>query len=149
MIVLLIFAVALFAVAVSLGAMAVLQPRVRRAAYLSQIGAYGYAGRPDAASTAKTPRQTRKSLDQLATSLGDFVAKHIVNLHEEEIQRELITAGFYRIGARRFLGYRALTAIVLPVVFIWLFGIGGAPIFVIAIFALIGLVVGWIGPSFV
>jgi tight adherence protein C len=147
MIVLLVLAVALFAVAVSLGAAALLQPRIRAREHLTQINAaYGYSGRVEA--PVKTPRQTRKSLDQLASSLGEVVARHVVNLHEEEVQRELITAGFYRVGARRFLGYRALATILLPVIFIWLFGIGGAPIWVIALFAILGIVAGWIGPSF-
>jgi tight adherence protein C len=144
-VILLILAVGLFAIAVSLGVSAVLQPRIRRHENLTQITAYGYAGRPDA--PPKAPR-TRKSFDDFATSIGDFVARHIVNLKEEEIQRELITAGFYRVGARRFLGYRALATIGLPVILIWLFGLGGAPILVIVIFALLGFVLGWVGPNF-
>ena len=148
MILLLVLAVMLFAVAVSLGVSAALEGRVRRHENLTQITAYGYTGLPDA--PPQPPRVSRrKSFDQLATSMGDFVARHIVNLHEEEIQRELITAGFYRVGARRFLGYRALAAIGLPIVCIWLFGLGGAPFLVIAICALIGFVVGWVGPNFV
>jgi tight adherence protein C len=123
-----------------------MQPRIRRHENLTQITAYGYAGRPEAPPRA--PRYTRKSFDQLATSLGDFVARNIVNVREEEIQRELITAGFYRIGARRFLGYRALIAVLLPIALIWLFGIGGAPALVVLFFALVGLVVGWVGPNF-
>src|SRR4051794_27792215 len=148
MVLLLIVAVALFAFAVFLGMSAVLQPRIRRAENLTGIEAYGYAGRADAAP--KPPRvSTRKSLDKVANSLGDFVARRLVNFREDEIQRELISAGFYRIGARRFLGYRALLAIVLPIVLMWLVGLAGASAVWIVLFALIGFVAGWVGPHLV
>jgi tight adherence protein C len=146
--VLLIFVVALIGFAVALGVSAVLQPRIRRAENLTGIEAYGYAGKPEA--PPKAPRMsTRKSLDKLANSLGDFVARRLVNFREDEIQRELISAGFYRIGARRFLGYRALAAIILPVLLMWLVGLGGGSALWIVLFGVIGFVLGWVGPNLV
>jgi len=121
--ILLVLVVALIGFAFAAIASAVLQPRIRRAENLTAIEAYGYAGRPDATAKPRTP--TRKSLDKLATSMGDFVARRRFNFREEETQHELIAAGFYRIGARRFLGYRALLAIVIPVFLMWLAGLAG------------------------
>ena len=44
-------------------------------------------------------------------------------MREDEIQRELVSAGFFSIGARKFLGYRALVAIALPVLAVWFCGV--------------------------
>jgi tight adherence protein C len=144
--ILLIFVVALIGLAAALAASALLQPRIRRAENLTQIENYGYLGKPAAAP--KPPgRSTRKSLDKLAGSLGEFVARRLVNFREEEIQRELISAGFYRIGPRRFLGYRALAAILLPLVLMWLAGLGGSSLVWVVLFGFIGFAVGWLGPN--
>ena len=143
--ILLVLVVALIAFAFAAITSAVLQPRIRRAENLTAIGAYGYAGGVDA--TPKPRTSTRKSLDKLATSLGDFVAKRRFNFREEEIQRELIAAGFYRIGTRRFLGYRALLAIAISIFLMWLAGLSD-PRSWIVVWGLLGLVVGWVGPNF-
>jgi tight adherence protein C len=145
--ILLIFVVALIGFAAALAASALLQPRIRRAENLTQIENYGYLGKP--AATPKPPgMSTRKSLDKLANSLGEFVSRRLVNFREEEIQRELISAGFYRIGPRRFLGYRALAAILLPFVLMWLAGLAGASPVWVVLFGFIGFAVGWLGPNF-
>jgi tight adherence protein C len=144
--ILLIFVVALIGLAAAFAASALLQPRIRRAENLTQIENYGYAGKR--AAPAKAPgMSTRKSLDKLANSVGEFVARRLVNFREEEIQRELISAGFYRIGPRRFLGYRALAAIVLPVVLMWLAGLDGASPVWVVLFGFIGFALGWLGPN--
>jgi tight adherence protein C len=146
MVLLVIIAVMLFGFAVAVIAGAVLEPRVRRSENLLQIDAYGYAGR---AEQSAAPRQKRQGLDQLASSVGDLVARKLLSVKEDEMQRELISAGFYNIGARRFLGYRALAAVVVPVVFLWFFGVllGASAVFVFFLM-LVGVVFGWVGPSF-
>ncbi len=143
--ILLVFVVALVGLAAALAASAMLQPRIRRAENLTQIENYGYLGK--AAALPKPGRSTRKSLDRLASSLGELVARRLVNVREEEIQRELISAGFYRIGPRRFLGYRALAAIVVPVVLMWLAGLDGSSAVWVVLFGLIGFAIGWLGPN--
>jgi tight adherence protein C len=144
--ILLVLVVALIAFAVAAIASAVLQPRIRRAENLTAIGAYGYAGRVEAGPKPRT--STRTSLDRLAASVGDFVAQRRFNFREEEMQHELIAAGFYRIGTRRFLGYRALLAIGSSLFLIWLAGLSGVAPAWIVVWALMGLVVGWVGPNF-
>jgi tight adherence protein C len=150
MVVLAILAVVLVAVAVAFAASAVLEPRVRRREYLGQIEAYGYAGSasPDVPRTIPS-REKHKPLDELATWLGNLVTGRFINIHEDKLQRELISAGFFRIGARRFIGYRALAAIAIAVVLVWLFGLLGAPVLGLIALAVIGFALGWIGPSFV
>ncbi len=147
MVLLVILAVLLFGLAVALFASAVLAPRVRRSENLAGIEAYGYLTHPEAPKSAA--RHRRRSFDQFATSVGDFVARRVVNFHEDEVQRELISAGFFRVSARRFLGYRALLAIALPVLAIWLLSLNGSPALLIILGVAIGFVVGWVGPNFI
>jgi tight adherence protein C len=144
MVVVAILVAVLFGIAVALVVSALAAPRVRRSENLAGIEAYGYSGRP---RRQRQRRETRKSLDQIAMSLGGLVSRHIVNFREEEIQRELISAGFFRIGARRFLGYRAMLAILVPIILIWLLSLAGASVGVTILFAVIGLVSGWVGPN--
>jgi tight adherence protein C len=144
MVLLLILAVLLIGAAVAFAVWALVEPRARRSENLSGIVAYGYAG----VDTRKESRKPAFSLDDLATSVGDLVARRGISFNEEETQRELIAAGYLRIGARRFLGYRALLAIGLPVLAIWLLSIAGSSLATIVVAAAIGLALGWVGPSF-
>jgi tight adherence protein C len=145
--------VVLFGIAGALIASALIEPRVRRSENLAGIADYGYTGAANAPAKEDRKRRqhrpARESFDDLATSIGDLVARYIVNFHEEVVQRELISAGFFRVTARRFLGYRALLAILLPILFIWLFSSFGASAVLIILGAGIGFVAGWVGPGFI
>jgi tight adherence protein C len=144
-ILLVIIAVLMLAVAVALVTSAVLEPRVRRSEHISQIEAYGYSGRID---DTKTKKPARKTIDDLAGSLGNWVATRVLSIKEDEVQRELIAAGYFNIGARKFLGYRVLATIIMPIVFGWLLGLGGASAIVVLLGVLAGIGLGWVGPSF-
>jgi tight adherence protein C len=146
MVILLILAIVLIGIAVALLVSSLVEPRIRRSEYLAGIEAYGYAGRlrPE---TKKEKRQ-RKTLDDLATSVGDLVARNIIKLKELEVQRELVSAGYFNVSARRFLGYRVLLAVGLPVAVIWLLSLAGDSIPLIILFALVAAVIGWLGPSY-
>jgi tight adherence protein C len=146
MVILLILAVVLLGVAVALVVSSVVEPRARRSENLAGIEAYGYAGR--LTSDAKSARKKRTSLDDVATSVGDFVARRLVRLKEVEVQRELVSAGFFNVSARRFLGYRALLAVGLPVALIWLLSLDGASVAVIFLVALVSFVIGWLVPNY-
>jgi tight adherence protein C len=141
-----IIALALLGLAVALVTSAVLEPRIRRSENLSQIEAYGYAGITETNKPAKSRRAT---FDDLANWTGDLVANRILSIREDEVQRELISAGFYRISARKFTGYRALLAIGLPIALIWLFALAGAAPLLVVLVAIVGFIGGWVGPSFV
>jgi tight adherence protein C len=146
MVLILILAVLLLGVAVGLGVWALVEPRARRHENLAGIDAYGYSSA--AQGGVKPPRKPIVSIDEVATSLGDFVARRIVNFRESDTQRELISAGFYRIGARRFLGYRALAAIILPILVVWLLSLNGASPGMIVLCAVAAFALGWVGPNF-
>lgn len=146
MVIVAIIAVILLAVAIGLGVSAVLAPQIRRSENLEQIEAYGYSG---TAAVAKSSREARKGLDDVASAIGDALASRLRSLRLDEIQHQLIQAGFFNVGARRFLGYRVLATIGLPIVAVWFFGLLGAgplPLFFVAI---IGALLGWLVPAFV
>src|ERR1700691_2223769 len=117
-------AVALLAASVGGVYAAFRAPQFRRSENLEQIGEYGYAARKVA--VVATNKHMRKALDAAAASLGNIVANRVQSLREEDIQRELISAGYFKIGARKFVGYRVLFAIVFPLVLVWLGGLLGA-----------------------
>jgi tight adherence protein C len=139
-----ILAVVLIALSVGLAVSAALAPKLRRSENLEQIEAYGYAGRVAAAA----PKPARASLDEIAGKIGDALSRRVRSLQQEEIQRELIQAGFFNVGARRFLGYRVLLTIAFPLGFIWFFGLLGASALALFFFAVVGLFIGWFGPKF-
>jgi len=138
-------ALILLGLAVALVTSAVMEPRIRRSENLSQIEAYGYAGKVPEQSAN---RRQRATLDDLANWMGELVGSRILNVREDEVQRELISAGYYRISARKFIGYRALLAIALPVALVWLFGLAGASVAALVLIAIVAFVGGWVGPSF-
>jgi tight adherence protein C len=139
--------IVLLAAAVALIASAVLEPRVRRGEYLSTIEAYSYTGRPEALPGLSREAQTRQRLDRLAATLGDFVAQKLLNVREDQIQRELVAAGFFRVGPRRFLGYRLIIAIVSGVVVLWLFSVSGKSAGVILVATVVATLFGWLVPN--
>jgi tight adherence protein C len=138
-------ALILLGLAVALLTSAVMEPRIRRSENLAQIEAYGYAGH---AAEQSTTRHQRATLDDLANWMGELVGSRLLNVREDEVQRELISAGYYRISARKFIGYRALLAIALPVALVWLFGLAGAAPAALVLIAVVAFVAGWVSPSF-
>jgi len=137
-------ALILLGIAVALVTSAVLEPRIRRSENLAQIEAYGYTGQ---VAEQSAPRHQRATLDDLANWMGELVTGRILSIREDQVQRELISAGFYRISARKFIGYRALLAIALPVVFVWLLGLAGASVPALVLIAVVAFVAGWVGPN--
>jgi tight adherence protein C len=136
----------LIVAAVAFFASAALRPGVRRAENLDHIALYGYGG---IATEEKPKRAIRKSLDDLAGAVGSFTGGRVRGLREDEIQRRLLSAGFFGIGARRFIGYRVLLTIALPLLTIWLLGLAGAATAAIALLAAGAAIFGWVVPSIV
>ena len=115
----------LVAVAIGFGFVAVAEPRVRRTEKLSLIDVYGYSV-PAESDLDVAP--ARRTMDAIAGSIGEFLAKHLSRLKEEEVQRRLIAAGYYRVGARRFIGYRVLFTIGVTLLFVWLLALAGTSV---------------------
>jgi tight adherence protein C len=111
---------------------------------LGQIASYGYTVTPGAGDNTPAPSR----IDDLAVSIGDALGRRISSLREDEIQRRLIAAGVYTVGARRFLGYRVLFTIVTPLLVGWLLNLGGAQGGTIVFLSIASAVVAWVAPSF-
>jgi tight adherence protein C len=135
----------LLAVAIAFGIVAVAEPRVRRAEKLGLIDGYGYATPVDS-DLSVAP--ARKTLDGVAAAIGDFLAGHLSSLREAEVQKRLIAAGYFRVGARRFIGYRVLITLGLPFITIWLLALLGASAGSIILLAVIAAALGWVLPGF-
>ena len=139
-------ALALLATAVALFASAASKSGLRRAENLEHIALYGYV---HALVEEQPARGVKGLLDDLAGAVGAFAAGRVGSLREDRIQRRLISAGFFGIGARRFNGYRVLLTVALPLLTIWLLGLAGATTALIVFLAGAAAIAGWVVPSVV
>jgi tight adherence protein C len=89
----------------------------------------------------------RGKLDDVATRLGSAVGGRSKTRSNERIQRDLIAAGYYHFKPGRFLGYRLLCAVGLPLLWIWLAASVGAKPVQAALLAAIMAFVGWWLPA--
>jgi tight adherence protein C len=123
-------------------ARAAVMPRLRSSESLGRIGSYGFA-----ANQGDDPRArpARSAVDGVATLLGG-AAGRFGGFGEASLRRELVAAGIYGLAPRKFLGYRILCAVSLPVTWLWLASTGDYP----AMYAILGgpvaLLMGWTAP---
>jgi tight adherence protein C len=141
-----ILAVLLIAVAIAFGVVAVAEPRVRRSEKLGLIDVYGYSAPVDSDLTVAPARRT---FDAIAGMIGDFLASRLSSLREEDVQQRLIAAGHYRVGARRFIGYRVLFTVAVVLVVMWLLILAGSSAGGIFLLVLVSGGIAWMAPSFV
>jgi tight adherence protein C len=135
--------IALAAASMALLARAVAMPRVRTTQVLGQITAYGFEGR-HASTTAA--RAVRSGVDGLASAVGAVAARRVSGLREADLRNKLMAAGLYRLAPRKFIGYRVLSGIFVPVA-------GATATLALGVPALFGVVVvvltaaiGWTAP---
>jgi len=139
---LLLVGLALTALAVVMLARLLVVERTPPARLQAQIEAYGFEAAP--ADAASRPLSGR--LDALASTLGAMLANRMKNFREDALRKELQAAGLYTLTARKFMGYRLLSTIALPLIWLWFASTSGAgPLRFIAglIFA---VAFGWQGP---
>jgi tight adherence protein C len=132
-------AVLLLGVAIALVARAASLPRVRASARLGGLEAYGFNAR---VAEEDGPDRT---VDGLATRIGDFVAVHLTNVSEEDLRRELMGAGMFRTSPRTLLGYRVLGGCLVPALTLWL-GVGNASPPLVLLMVAVALPAGWMAP---
>jgi tight adherence protein C len=130
--------------AVALLGRAIGMSRARTSSSIAQIDAYGFSP-PGAAQVGSG--QARGILDGVAGVLGQAVAARLGALREAEIRRDLMAAGLYSMTPKRFIGYRALSAICVPVAGLWTVVTLGLPLPVAAIAMVFALFAGWSTPS--
>jgi tight adherence protein C len=99
--------VVLLGLAVALILRAVLQPRLRIAAQVLQLGAYGFGRRSEAAASRSIPWTAT-----LAERVGSFLAAHVrTRAFAPPTRRELLAAGVYRLTPEALQGYRVFAAV--------------------------------------
>jgi tight adherence protein C len=107
MVMIALLSVLLLATAVTLGARAVVLPRLEAARRLRDIASYGFAGDgiiPDIDDEAAPER----AIERLARSLGTPLAARLPEPKANELRRNLRAAGLYTAPVEVFLGYRVL-----------------------------------------
>jgi tight adherence protein C len=114
-VVLLVIGIAFAGIAAGLLARALASPGARVAAPTVKIKRYGFTGRPPS-DGPKTPPLS-SLVDRAADSVGQRFVGRIGNA--DDIRRELVAAGVYRLTPNKFLGYRVLATLGLPLVWIW------------------------------
>jgi tight adherence protein C len=116
--------------------------RTPHARLKEQIEAYGFEAAPVEAS--RRPLSGR--VDALAAALGTLFAGRLKNLREEALRKELQAAGLYTTSPRKFLGYRVLSTLILPAIWLWFASTTGAGAFRVFVGLLFALAFGWQGP---
>ena len=135
---------ALTGAAVVLVVRATVMSRMRAAETLGNIGAYGFATK-NAEEERGRPSAARGALDALAAAVGGLAGR-FGGFREASLRRELVAAGLYKLSPRKFLGYRVLCAVSLPVVWVWLAsGAGYSSVFGVLTVPL-AAVMGWVAP---
>jgi tight adherence protein C len=145
MVIVLLIGLALFGYAFWLVLKAAGFRRARIGETLTAMRSYGFqgAGGPTVADAAKG---VPGAVNDLATRLGSVVASRTGLMREEELRRELRAAGMYTTPPLRFMGYRVLLGVGLPLFWLWI-SVSGHSAPAKAIFGLIlAFLAGWQGP---
>jgi tight adherence protein C len=121
---------------------ALVMPRVRATDTIGQIDAYGFSSSPE----PETERGGfRSTVDGIASVVGGIVGRRLTGIREAELRDELMAAGLYRTAPRKFLGYRLLCAVFVPVGLAWV-AFSSFPTLLAVASVPLGLLMGWTAP---
>jgi tight adherence protein C len=120
--------------------------RLKTVRSISQIDAYGYSAPASASAPVSGGNTAKGVLDGIAGVFGHAVGARLTNLKEAEIRRALMGAGAYGMTARRFVGYRVISAISVGALLIWLVGSLGWPGVLVLLVGCLGGAIGWATP---
>jgi tight adherence protein C len=109
----------------------------------AQIDAYGFAAGPGADAT---PRPLTGRIDALAATVGALLGNHMKNFQEDGLRKELQAAGLYTMSPRKFMGYRMLSTLILPAIWIWFGSVTGAGAGRFMLGLAFAVAFGWQGP---
>lgn len=117
--------------------------RVGAEGALARIAAYGFQERDVPNQAPRRPLSNQ--LDALAGSIGGFLSNRTKRSGEADLRDQLQAAGMYTTSPRKFMGYRLLLAVALPLLWLWLSSNGGSPVQVFFGF-FVAIILGWRGP---
>jgi tight adherence protein C len=130
-------------VAFALVGRALVMTRARSGVMLEQIGSYGFKGGSEATAEA---RGLTSVVDALAGMIGGVMSRRFGRGREDELRNQLMAAGLYGTTARKFMGYRALCAVSVPIAWAWFGAISGFAPFILVVGTLFAVVIGWSMP---
>jgi tight adherence protein C len=121
--------------------------RSRTADALRTIDAYGFSAAPVGERGARGA--TRGVFDAVAHAVGALATARLSSIGEDKVRAQLMAAGYYETAPRRFVGYRVLCALVVPLVLVYALASIGAPSGLGAVMVTIGAILGWRLPMIV
>ena len=137
----LLIGVALVGTAVALLARALVMPRIRTNETLGQIPAYGFNGtKPE----AEQGGGIRIALDGVAGTIGGLVAGRLGS--EVDLRNKLMAAGLHKTTPRKFIGYRVLSLVCVPSMWLWSSSVAGFSGVITMLGLVIAVLVGWTAP---
>jgi tight adherence protein C len=138
---LLLLAVALIGIALTLALRAALGGLGKKTEVLAQVSAYGFGSA--APTREKNSFQTREIAGEIGARLIDRLRADQVR----ELRQLLNSAGYYQTTVAQYLGYRALAAVCLPAVVLFLFILGGGIGIIGILFTAMAAAIGVILPK--
>lgn len=135
----LLLAIALFALAVTLGARAVAVPRMRSLRQLEQIGAYGFS-EPVVADVD----QTRPGP---VSGIGSLVTPRLSKERIRALRKQLVSAGLHSTSVETYVGYYAVAIVGVPLFALALVALGGATGPLAVVLVGVALVMGVLAPQ--
>jgi tight adherence protein C len=127
-------------------ARSLLLSRLRAAESLRQIDVYGWSPGAVAQSQDRSGAQKvniREGLDRVAGRFGGLVTDRFKSLSEDNLRRLLLSAGFYTLPPRRFVGYQVLATLGLGTIFLWMALAGKGSPMLSLLMVVIALLAGW------
>jgi tight adherence protein C len=137
----LLIGVALVGTAVALLARAIVMPRIRTNETLDRIPAYGFKGTNPETEEA---RGIRIALDGVAGTIGGLVAGRLGS--EADLRNKLMSAGLYRTSPGKFIGYRVLSLVCVPAVWLWSSSVADFSGLIAVLGFVIAVLMGWTAP---
>jgi tight adherence protein C len=107
---------------------------------LAHIPRYGYEGRSE---DGKEATGVRGRLDSLAAKLGAAASGRSRGTNLNELRAHLNSAGMYDVSPGKFLGYRVLCTIGVPILWVWFAVTVGTSSALTVIGTIIALAGGW------
>jgi tight adherence protein C len=140
----LILGLALVVVAVMLVARGLSLSRVRTTETLGQIPAYGFTH--PTADPVQTTRPVSGTLDGIAGAIGSALARRFGSMQEATVRSELMAAGIYSLSPRKFVGYRVLSLVCVPVAWLSVSVSMAASPLLTAVGLVFAVWAGWVAP---
>src|SRR5438067_1243606 len=111
---------------------------------VNRINDYGFTGRaPEDLQARPAPQRL---LEGLAESAGRLVAEHSRSIRLSALRQDLPRAGLHRMTPYKLLGYQAFSALLLPLLLIWLGSAAGYGVATLVLGTFVAIAGGWVLP---